>query len=67
MLRRGMILTIIGIALGLVSAAAGARFLEGMLFGITPLDPTAFMAVSVMFVLVAMFASYLPARRATRA
>jgi putative ABC transport system permease protein len=37
-----------------------------MLFGITPLDPGTFVAVSLLFGLVAMVASYLPARRATR-
>ena len=65
-LRKGLILTAIGIALGLAGAAAGARLLEGMLFGITPLDPKTFVAVSLMFSLVATFASYVPARRATK-
>jgi putative ABC transport system permease protein len=64
-LRGGLILTSIGVALGLVGAAAGTRFLQGMLFGITPLDPTTFVVVSVMFGLVATVASYLPAQRAT--
>ena len=65
-LRKGVILTTIGVALGLVGAAAGTRFLQGMLFGITPLDPTTFLAVSLMFGLVATLASYVPARRATK-
>lgn len=65
-LHKGLILTTIGIALGLVGAVAGTRFLQGMLFGITPLDPKTFVVVSLMFVLVATFASYLPARRATK-
>jgi ABC-type antimicrobial peptide transport system permease subunit len=37
-----------------------------MLFGVTPLDPATFVAVSALFALIAMFASYVPARRATR-
>jgi ABC-type antimicrobial peptide transport system permease subunit len=37
-----------------------------MLFGITPLDPATFIAVSLLFGLVAAFAAYLPARRATK-
>ena len=41
-LRKGPILTTIGLALGLVGAAAATRLLRGMLFGITPLDPTTF-------------------------
>ena len=65
-LRKGVVLTAVGVALGLVGAAAGSRLLQGMLFGITPLDPKTFVAVSVMFGLVAMFASYVPARRATK-
>ena len=65
-LRKGLILTTIGVAFGLVGAAACTRFLQGMLFGFTPLDPKTFMAVSLMFGLVATFASYVPARRATK-
>lgn len=65
-LRKGAILTTVGIALGLVGAAAATRVLQGMLFGITPLDPKTFLAVSLMFGLVATFASCVPARRATK-
>jgi putative ABC transport system permease protein len=65
-LRKGVILTTVGVALGLVAAAAGTRLLQGMLFGITPLDARTFVAVSLMFGLVAAFASYVPARRATK-
>jgi putative ABC transport system permease protein len=64
-LRKGAILTVAGIALGLAGAAAGTRLLEGMLFGVTPLDPTTFAAVALLFGLVATLAAYLPARRAT--
>src|SRR4029077_15470391 len=60
-LRNGLILTATGIAVGLAGAATGARLLQGMLFGITPLDPQTFVAVSLLFGLVAMVASYLPA------
>jgi putative ABC transport system permease protein len=55
-----------GIMVGLIGAAAGSRILQGMLFGITPLDPETFVVVSVLFGLVAMCASYVPARRATK-
>ncbi|HMJ81930.1 MAG TPA: hypothetical protein VK504_02115, partial [Vicinamibacterales bacterium] len=54
------------IVLGLLGAAGATRFLQGMLFGITALDPKTFIAVSLLFGLVATFASYVPARRATR-
>ena len=65
-LRKGLTLTAVGIALGLVASALGTRALQGMLFGITPLDCRTFLFVSLLFGLVATFASYLPARRATR-
>ena len=64
-LRNGAILTTIGIALGLLGAAATTRLLQGMLFGVAPLDLTTFVAVSLMFAAVATLASYVPARRAT--
>jgi predicted lysophospholipase L1 biosynthesis ABC-type transport system permease subunit len=65
-LRKGLTLTTLGITLGIVGAAAGTRLLQGMLFGITPLDPVTFVAVSLTFGLVATVAAYLPARRATK-
>ncbi len=65
-MRRGLILTAIGVAVGLGLAAAGARSIESMLFGIRPLDPPTFLAVAVGFALVAALASYFPARHATR-
>jgi putative ABC transport system permease protein len=65
-LRNGAMLITVGLAMGLFAAAAGTRLLQGMLFGITPLDPKTFLAVPVLFGLVAMVASYLPARRATK-
>jgi len=64
-LRKGLILTGVGIAIGLAGAAAGARALQSLLFGITPLDPATFAGVSLAFAVVAIAASYLPARRAT--
>jgi putative ABC transport system permease protein len=65
-LRKGLLLTIIGITLGLIGAAVAARVLQGMLFGITPLDSKTFLAVAVIFGLVTTLASYVPARRATK-
>jgi predicted permease len=65
-LRRGLVLTVTGIALGLIGAGAGSRLLQGMLFGVTPLDVRTFAAVSTAFGFVAMIACYLPARRATK-
>jgi len=65
-MRRGLLLTAVGVALGLVAAAIGARSLESMLFGIKPLDPPTFIAVAIGFAIVAAVASYVPALNATR-
>jgi len=65
-LRKGLVLTTIGIVLGLMGATAGSRLLQSMLFGVTPLDVQTFAAVSVAFGFVAMIGCYLPARRATK-
>jgi putative ABC transport system permease protein len=65
-LRRGLTLAAVGIALGIIASAASTRVLEGLLFGVTPLDSRTFLFVSLLFALIAVFASYLPARRATR-
>jgi len=56
----------IGITLGLAGASALTRYLEGMLFALTPLDPVTFAVVAVLFAAVALLASYVPARRAIR-
>jgi predicted permease len=65
-LRSGIILTTIGITIGLVGAFAAARYMQSMLFGVEPRDPATFILVAVAFACVAAIASYLPARRATR-
>jgi ABC-type antimicrobial peptide transport system permease subunit len=64
-LRQSLLLMLVGIVLGISGAAAVTRDLEGMLFGLTPLDARTFVAVSLLFVAVAALASYVPARRAT--
>jgi putative ABC transport system permease protein len=63
---RGLVLIAIGIMLGLAGALGLTRYLSGMLFDLTPLDPATYAAVAIAFALVASLASYLPARRATR-
>src|SRR5207248_474175 len=64
-LRQGLLLTVIGIALGMIVAAFSAPALRSLLFGVVPLDPVTFVAVALLFAAVAMLASFLPARRAT--
>jgi hypothetical protein len=65
-LRQGFRLVRVGVALGLIGALALARVLSRFLFGLSPLDPLAFGGVTVFLIAVAMLASFLPARRATR-
>jgi putative ABC transport system permease protein len=64
-LGQGAALAGIGMAVGLAGAFAVTRYLSGLLFGITPFDPATFAAVALVFAGVALFASYVPARRAT--
>lgn len=62
-LGRSLATSLAGLVLGLAGAAAGARVLESMLFGLRPLDPATYVGVSLAFAAVATLASYLPARR----
>lgn len=62
----GLQLVGVGAALGLVLALAGTRVLQSLLFGVTTLDPITFAAVPVLLLGVAVLATWLPARRATR-
>ncbi|HEV2885146.1 MAG TPA: ABC transporter permease [Pyrinomonadaceae bacterium] len=64
--RQGMTLVIIGVALGLASAFALTRVMASLLFGVTAKDPITFVAVGVLIALVAFIACYIPARRATK-
>jgi len=63
---QGVWLTLSGVAIGLALAAAGSQALRSLLFGVSALDPIAFGAAAAIFGLVALGASYLPARRAAR-
>jgi putative ABC transport system permease protein len=64
-LGQSVMLSAVGLAIGLAGAVAVTRYLEGMLFGLTPLDVTTFVAVSLVFSGVAAFAAFVPARRAS--
>jgi len=65
-LRQGLILAGIGTAVGVVIAAVGSTFLESLLYGVRVLDPLTFAVSCVLFTVVTLAASYIPARRATR-
>jgi putative ABC transport system permease protein len=62
--RQGLRLIGIGAALGIAGGAAVSRLLTSLLFGLSPLDPVAYLSVASLLVAVALLAIYLPARRA---
>ncbi|OLE51628.1 MAG: hypothetical protein AUG51_22055 [Acidobacteria bacterium 13_1_20CM_3_53_8] len=61
-----LILALIGVAVGLLSAYALTRILSSFLYGISATDPVTFIGVSILLIGVVLIASYIPARRATR-
>jgi ABC-type antimicrobial peptide transport system permease subunit len=65
-LGEGLRLAVAGVALGLAGFLVVARFLRGLLFGVAPLDPTSIIGSALLLLAIAIVASYLPARRATR-
>ena len=65
-LKQGLLMTIIGIVLGLAAAFALTRLLSGLLFGVAAVDVTTFTTISLLLVIVSLLACYLPARRAMR-
>jgi predicted permease len=64
--KQGMVLAVSGVALGLIAALAFSRLVSGLLFGVKATDPLTFAAITILLTVVALFASYIPARRAAR-
>jgi putative ABC transport system permease protein len=62
----GMVLAMIGVAAGLAGSFALTRLLAGLLFGVSATDAVTFTLVSLALIAVALFACYIPARRATK-
>ena len=62
--RQGLVLTGIGVVIGLGAAAGLTRLMSTLLYGITPLDPITYIAVPLILVVATVLASYVPARRA---
>ena len=62
----GIVLALAGTAVGIVAAVGLTRVMASLLFGVAPTDPATFAAVSTLLVAIALVASWLPARRATR-
>jgi len=65
-LGEGMLVILIGLAIGLAGSLALTRFISSLLFGVTATDPLTFAGVAVLLAVVALAACYIPARRATR-
>jgi len=64
--RQGLLLTLIGVVIGLVAALGTTRFLTTLLFGVTPTDPVTYAGISALLLAVAILACWIPARRAIR-
>jgi putative ABC transport system permease protein len=63
---RGVGMAFIGIGLGLMASFGLTRFLAGLLYGISAVDPLTFIGISVLLLIVSVLACYIPARRATK-
>ena len=66
MMREGLLLAAVGIALGLCGAVAATRTIRTLLFGVPPTDPVSFVGAALLLLFVTVLATYLPARRAAR-
>jgi putative ABC transport system permease protein len=64
--RQGMILSVIGVAVGVGASLALTRFLSSLLFGVSSTDPLTFTSVVLLLIGVALMACFIPARRATK-
>jgi ABC-type antimicrobial peptide transport system permease subunit len=62
----GLKLTTLGVVLGIAAAAVSTRVLASLLYGVSPVDPVSFGAITVLVMAIALVASYVPARRAVR-
>jgi putative ABC transport system permease protein len=65
-LRQGLLLTLIGIGVGLAGALVLSRVMSGLLYGVGTSDPLTFASIVVLLGVVSLVACYIPARRATR-
>ena len=66
LVRQGMLLALVGVAVGLAAALTLTRLMVGLLFNLKASDPDTFIGISLLLVTVAFLAIYLPSRRAAR-
>jgi predicted permease len=64
--RHGMVVALVGVAIGLAGAFTLTRLMRSLLFGVQPTDPLTFAAIALLLTVIALVASYVPARRAAR-
>jgi putative ABC transport system permease protein len=65
-MRQGVGATVVGLILGVIGSVVLSRYLQGVLYGITPLDPATFAVASGVFLIAAVVATLIPARRISR-
>jgi putative ABC transport system permease protein len=65
-LSRAMVLTVIGIGIGVAGAVAMTRYMASLLFGVKPIDTVTFIAVAIVLAAVVLVACLVPARRAAK-
>ena len=63
---QAVLLAAIGVSVGIGGALALTHVVQGMLFGVNPMDPLAYVAVSALLIAIASLAAFIPARRAAR-
>ncbi|HEX2489754.1 MAG TPA: FtsX-like permease family protein, partial [Blastocatellia bacterium] len=63
---QGMRLALIGVAMGLAAALILTRVMKNLLFNVSATDPATFALIAMLLIVIALIASYIPARRATK-
>jgi ABC-type antimicrobial peptide transport system permease subunit len=65
-MKQGLVLSSFGSAVGLIASLILTRLMESLLFGVSATDPVTFLSIGLLLIVVALMASYVPARRAAR-